>query len=151
MEAVQLTATATAGATGEKGAKTAEFRGLSETTERIPENETPEARWQRMLGYARDEMEREDIILEAERHMEFIYHRLRALAKRRSWKCDNLSDASEVAQSVSKELGDDNIQWLFNATHSLVIDYFDVYRRLDLAQSEIERVRALLPTLQNIE
>ena len=138
-------------AASEKGAKTAEFRGLSDTTERIPENETSEARWQRMLGYARDEMEREDIILEAERHMEFIYHRLRALAKRRGWKCDNLSDASEVARHLSKELDDDNIQWLFNATHSLVIDYFDVYRRFDLAKYQIERVRALLPALQNVE
>ena len=138
-------------ATSEKGAKTAEFRGLSETTERIPENETPDERWQRMLGYARDEMEREDIILEAERHMEFIYHRLRALAKRRGWKCDNLADASKVARRLSKELDDDDIQWLFNAAHSLVIDYFDVYRNLDLAQSEIERVRAYLRVLQNIE
>ena len=138
-------------ATSEKGAKTAEFRGLSETTERIPENETPDERWQRMLGYAWDEMEREDIILEAERHMEFIYHRLRALAKRRGWKCDNLSDASEVAHYLSKELDDSNIEWLFNAAHSLVIDYFDVYRRFDLAQHEIERVRSLLPALQNVE
>ena len=146
-----MIATATISATSEKGAKTAEFRGLSETTERIPENETPDERWQRMLGYARDEMEREDIILEAERHMEFIYHRLRALAKRRGWKCDNLSDASKVARRLSKELDDDDIQWLFNAAHSLVIDYFDVYRNLDLAQSEIERVRAYLRVLQNIE
>lgn len=146
-----MRATATVSAVSEKGAKTAEFRGLSETTERIPENETPEARWQRMLGYARDEMEREDLILEAERHLEFIYYRLRTLAKRRGWKCDNLTDASDVADRLSKELDDDNITWLFNATHSLVIDYFGVFTKLDLAKSEIEQVRSLLPALKNIQ
>ena len=146
-----MIATATPVASGERGAKTAEFRGLSETTERIPENETPDARWQRMLGYARDEMEREDLILEAERHLEFIYHRIRALAIRRGWKCDNLWDASDAASRLSKELDDENIKWLFNAAHGLVIDYFGVFTKLDLAKREIELVRSLLPTLENNE
>ena len=118
---------------------------------KIKLSEIPEARRQKLLAYAQERLEKEDLLAEAEQDWNAIDRCLKDISDRRGWKLDAMPDVWEVLDNLCREVGDEKIRFLFSSAYNLQFDYYPESKDLEYMQHQFADAKLLLKKLRSIE
>ena len=113
--------------------------------------EIPEARRKRLMKYAQDRMDKEDILEEARKEWDTIVRLIKPLARRRGWKCDTDGDIDLAALNLSRECEDRELRLLFVSADDLRMDYFAGVKDVDYMERQLKDAKLLVKKLKGLE
>ena len=102
----------------------------------------------RILLYARERLQRDKLLEEGEEKWKVVCHALKAIAERRGWKRESITNAFDAALKLSNELGNEKVHQLFTIAHGMHEDMFADVKPIESIQFQIDCADELLHILK---